>query len=85
MSQVCNKTESKEDDNFPSYSGVGPIHGTAGYAESLEARGHRSVALRADYTLLLPYRPQDVWRWQRTDGGVHVSVLRIRDSYICQV
>lgn len=68
---VCER-ESKEDDKFPWYLGVGPTRGTAGHAESPEARGHRSGALRADYTLLLPYRPQDVWQWLDTDGGVCV-------------
>lgn len=69
---VCEK-ESKEDDKFPRFRGAGVLRGAAGHAESLEARGHRSGALRADHTLLLPYRPQDVWQRQGTDGGVCVQ------------
>lgn len=83
--QVCEK-ESKEGDTLSRYPGAGTIHGAAGLAESLEARGHPSGALRADHTLLLPYRPQDVWQGQGTDGGVCVcQCFRRRDSWICQV
>ncbi len=72
--RVCEK-ESKEGDTLSRYPGAGTIHGAAGLAESLEARGHPSGASRADHALLLPYRPQDVWQGQGTDGGVFVSML----------
>lgn len=69
MLRECEK-ESNEGDTLSWYPGAGTIHGAAGLAESLEARGHPSGASRADHTLLLPYRPQDVWQGQGTDGGL---------------
>ena len=74
MPRVCEK-ESKAGDTLSRYPRAGTIHGAAGLAESLEARGHPSGAWRADHTLLLPYRPQDVWQGQGTDGGACVSML----------
>lgn len=68
------KKESKGGDTLSRYPGAGTIHGAAGLAESLEAKGHPSGAWRADHTLLLPYRPQDVWQGHGTDGGVCVCV-----------
>lgn len=75
--------------HFHGARGQGPIHGTAGLAESLEATGHPSGASRADHTLV-PYRPQDAWRRQGTDGGASTRVCACvnpfrRDCLICQV
>ncbi len=84
----CVKGNQRQRDTLSWYPGAGTIHGTAGLAESLEAKGHPSGAWRADHTLLLPYRPQDVWQGQGTDGGVYVCVCQCfhrRDSWICQV
>ena len=53
VARVCEK-ESKADDTLSWYPGAGTIHGAAGLAESLEARGHPSGAWGADHTLLLP-------------------------------
>lgn len=67
------KKKSKADDTLSQHPRGATIHGGAGHAGSLEGRGHRSGASRADHTLLLPHGPQDVWQWRHTDGGVSVS------------
>lgn len=73
--------ESEEGDTLIQHRGAGAIHGAAGLAESLEARGHPSAASRADHTLLLPRRPQDVWQGQGTDG-VCVCVVMLSQTWL---